>query len=443
MKNYIAFLLCIVCALSSTGCSRDSGLLAAPDYPKMAPYPNVNDYTAVTGDVDMQKYLKAEKDYRETLDRQRLYEFNCTGLEEYFFATARELLSDPLEQNIAYSPVNMYIALGMLAEVTDGSSRQQILTLLGEEDVETVRMKCKSLWNACYRDTGATTSIPASSIWLQNDYPYHEEVISTLAKDYYASSFSGEMGTEQYSKALQNWLNDNTGGLLSDASKEIKLSKDTRIALATTLYFCAGWFDEFSENRTENGIFHLADESLECDFMYQSFSRNYYWGDKFSAVKQSFQAGGGMWFILPDEGVSVSELITDSEATEFILSDGDWDKNKNLTVNLSVPKFDVSSTIDLSAAMHDLGIKDVFDITVSDFTPLTNEPLSLSEATHSVRVKIDEEGCEAAAFTVMALAGAAMPPTEEVDFVLDRPFLFVITSDSGLPLFIGVVNRPV
>lgn len=33
-------------------------------------------------------------------------------------------------------------------------------------------------------------------------------------------------------------------------------------------------------------------------------------------------------------------------------------------------------------------------------------------------------------------------PEEEVEFVLDRPFLFVITSNDGLPLFVGTVYRP-
>ena len=34
-------------------------------------------------------------------------------------------------------------------------------------------------------------------------------------------------------------------------------------------------------------------------------------------------------------------------------------------------------------------------------------------------------------------------PEEEVDFVLDRPFLFAITGVDNLPLFVGLVNRPV
>ena len=58
-------------------------------------------------------------------------------------------------------------------------------------------------------------------------------------------------------------------------------------------------------------------------------------------------------------------------------------------------------------------------------------------------MKVDEEGCEAAAYTVvMVEAGGAMPPDDEVDFTLDRPFLFAVTGDSDLPLFTGVVNQP-
>ena len=66
----------------------------------------------------------------------------------------------------------------------------------------------------------------------------------------------------------------------------------------------------------------------------------------------------------------------------------------------------------------------------------------LSSAKHAARVAIDEEGVTAAAYTVMMEAGAAEPPDEEIDFTLDRPFVFAITSQDGLPLFIGVVNTP-
>ena len=66
----------------------------------------------------------------------------------------------------------------------------------------------------------------------------------------------------------------------------------------------------------------------------------------------------------------------------------------------------------------------------------------VSQAKHGVRVAIDEEGVTAAAYTMMAMDGAGAPPEEEIDFTLDRPFLFALSDDQGLPLFAGVVNQP-
>ena len=66
----------------------------------------------------------------------------------------------------------------------------------------------------------------------------------------------------------------------------------------------------------------------------------------------------------------------------------------------------------------------------------------MSQVQHAVRIAVDEEGVTAAAYTLETLYGAASPPDEEVDFVLDRPFVFGITSHDGLPLFVGVVDRP-
>ena len=154
-----------------------------------------------------------------------------------------------------------------------------------------------------------------------------------------------------------------------------------------------------------------------------------------------------MWFILPDEGVAPEELLSDGEAMDFLFAADryEWENQKVLFVNKSIPKFDVSSQFDLTEGLQALGVTDVFDPALSDFTPMTTDvkdPIILAQASHAARVVIDEDGCTAAAFTVVAAGGAGMPPEDEVDFVLDRPFIFCITGESGLPLFVGIVNYP-
>ena len=118
---------------------------------------------------------------------------------------------------------------------------------------------------------------------------------------------------------------------------------------------------------------------------------------------------------------------------------------KKIRINLSVPKFDVSSEQNLKKGLQNLGVTNCFDENKSDFSSLCpdfKDPIFISKIEHGVRVAIDEEGVTATAYTVEMLAGSSRPSDDEIDFVLDRPFIFVITSEDGLPLFTGVVNQP-
>ena len=94
--------------------------------------------------------------------------------------------------------------------------------------------------------------------------------------------------------------------------------------------------------------------------------------------------------------------------------------------------------------MESIGVTDVFDPDRADFSPLADfdEPAAVTQVQHAARVKIDEEGCEAAAFTaIMADATSAMPEDlPVVEMNLNRPFAFAITGADGLPLFVGAVN---
>ena len=54
---------------------------------------------------------------------------------------------------------------------------------------------------------------------------YSQQTLDTLAKVYFASSFSGQMGSEAYNQALRDWLNQQTEGLLENGRfTAVKLS---------------------------------------------------------------------------------------------------------------------------------------------------------------------------------------------------------------------------
>lgn len=406
-------------------------MLASASYPVLTPYPGEYDYDSYIAWSEEQKALHNQPDgYADSLQA-------CWD------RLVPALLSDSGDSNAACSPLNIYMALAMLAECTDGNTRQQILELLNADSIYASRLQAGQVWKAHYNNDGLSKSILGSSLWLQKNYGFDESTADLLAENYFASVFQGDLGTPELNEALQAWLNEQTGGLLQDQVRNVNFDPMTVLALATTIDYQVQWRDfEFSEKKNTQDIFHGANGDTEETFMHRVLDYGpYYWSEHFGAVSLPLEDGSQMWLILPDEGISPAEIT--QEAMTF-LADPNKKDQKRLRVNLSLPKFDVVSQKDIVGTLQQLGITDVFDGSKADFSPIlpTDDGGYVSAVNHAARVAVDEKGVTAAAFTVIMRCGAAMPPEEEMDFTLDRPFLFCVESRDGLPLFAGIVNEP-
>ena len=113
-------------------------------------------------------------------------------------------------------------------------------------------------------------------------------------------------------------------------------------------------------------------------------------------------------------------------------------------VSMRIPKFDVTSGIDMKAALQAMGIKSVFDERSLPFSRISEDPrLFLGKADHTARVKITEDGVEAASYVDSGIAVAGIPERiKRMRFDLDRPFLFAVTKGNRIPLYVGAVVDP-
>lgn len=410
-------------------------IVAEAEYPVYPAEPRFEDYMD-DGEEGWDAYEAAYTEYTEALRKLGKLdaEIDSGAVRGLADRTVGKIFTDG--ENRVYSPVSLYAALAMLTEMTAGETRQQVMELLGEADGASLRQQIKELWIGVYTDDDQSVCRLANAAFLRENAEVKQEAVDTLADWHFASTYRVPMGTEEADKAIAGWLNQNTGGLLSQETGNIRTDGNDLLRLYNTIYYKSGWQDAFKSSRTKQDTFTAADGSAQrVDFMHRTESGSYRKGDGYTAAPRSLNYGR-MVFVLPDEGVTpesllqrqgfLAELTGDYNAAELV-----W----------SVPKFDVKSSTELNEVLQALGVTDAFDWTKADFAPLTDNGAFLSSAMQAARVKIDEEGVEAAAYTELVCADSAMmevPPTVEMD--LDRPFLFAIFDYNNIPLFVGTVN---
>jgi serine protease inhibitor len=107
-------------------------------------------------------------------------------------------------------------------------------------------------------------------------------------------------------------------------------------------------------------------------------------------------------------------------------------------VELKLPKFKLEYGIkDLNDSLISLGMESAFS-DAADFSGIS-EGILISSVLHKAVIEVNEEGSEAAAATAvgMELADAL---EDQITFIADRPFVFLIIDDTtGIIMFMGKV----
>ncbi|MDE7234446.1 MAG: hypothetical protein K2N29_05220 [Ruminiclostridium sp.] len=306
---------------SGISVSASAETLAKAVYPEAAPYPDESQYFGSDGIFDGYAFDRVYEPWREQKKARWEAAEQLGGLSEFYRSTVLTFLSGAGSENRVYSPISLYSALSMLAETTDGESREQILALLNMENIEALREQAKTLWTANYRNDGATTTILANSVWLNQEVDFVQKTVDRLAGDYYASSYRGDPESEEMNRLLRDWLNEQTGGLLKEAAENTELSPETVMALYSTVYFRAKWDQEFQAENNDEKIFHGASGDVTAEFMNATaLPGTYYWGEDYGAIRLWFADRDGMWLILPDEGKTVDDVLASGEYIEMIES---------------------------------------------------------------------------------------------------------------------------
>ncbi|MBR4905321.1 MAG: serpin family protein [Clostridia bacterium] len=367
------------------------------------------------------------------------------------YAGFSDVLSSKLldgTQNKNLSPISVYLALAMTAEGASGETQADMLKLLGCSSLEELRGVCGAMLETLSFDTEDSTLEIADSIWMADrngTLTFREDYLKTLADVYRSEANAVDFAKAETGKQIAAWITEHTRGKITLSPDDFRFDPDTVAVLINTIYLKDAWRDAFYEGATQSGTFHGLSGDLTVDYMHRTDNDvMIIKGDGFLSYSLPLLRVGRMTFILPDEGTPLSDLFGTPEKLDALLNDG---MPIRADVDVKLPKFKFEDRIELNEILESLGLGRAFDPDRADFSGMCvdKNDIFISKVLQGSFIGVDENGVEAAAYTMIVMAeGCALYPEDlpKIDFHLTRPFLYTIESDDGTVLFIGTVTEP-
>ena len=201
---------------------------------------------------------EANKDITKSL-KSSDYRMKGNSLEDFDLFFLKE---ENKEENVVYSPLSIKYALAMLADASEGDSKEQITNIIGD-------YKSKKYTNS------KNLSL-ANAFFIKNSF---KENVKQEYKDIVSKKYGAEVVYDEFksAKPMNDWISNKTLGLLKDMLQDSDV-KDLDFALINALAIDMDW----------NEIFILH-PSAGVGVDYREYNENFIWNaaKSVSAIKFS------------------------------------------------------------------------------------------------------------------------------------------------------------
>ncbi len=345
--------------------------------------------------------------------------------------------------NVFVSPFSAQAALSMTANGAKGETLKQMLAALNMQDFDlnAINKYNQSIIKAIATLDNTSFLSSANGIWSRVDLL--ESFIGSMQESYDAKAEKTDFSREALI-AINDWAKEHTKGMIPELYDVDKgVSPSLFVVLANALYFNGAWKDPFDKAFTEKGVFTNSDKSQSViDMMKESGYRNYLDCGTFDLCEKPYgNEAFSMVFLLPHKGTALSQCIGELTMKDWKALTASLEESEKL-VRLTVPKFEWKNLeYNLKPALESMGMQIPFT-DQADFRNMTEwNGLFIGSVTQKTALSLNEQGTQAAAITKIEMWGSN-GDDNYVDFVLNRPFAFLIKEKStGVILFAGAVNR--
>ena len=353
-------------------------------------------------------------------------------------------------RSIVCSPLSITYVLSMVNDGATGITEQELERTLGfhKGGIQAVNDYCKNLIdNLPHVDEKVQLNI-ANAIFVNDKYQLKKLFQQDMASYYDAKAEALDFSSPSTLDRINGWCDEKTRGMIPTILERV--DPRTVSYLLNAIYFKAEWASMFEKNETREEVFTTPDGETRVPLMHQNVYMNYLRNDQYAAV--SIPYGNGQWMMtvmLPEDGKTTDDVISSLAASGWST---DFLKNplreaRRYAVDLKLPRFETAFDTDDAGGLIELlkgmGIRRAFDGNSAEIPNMCeNGDLYISMMKQKAKIKVNEEGSEAAAVTIAglnflsAVADTQEPP--KATFHANRPFVYVIhEQSSGVILFVG------
>lgn len=345
--------------------------------------------------------------------------------------------------NIFFSPLSIEFALVIAYEGAKGKTKEEMERVLNLPSNETARRSSFArIFNLLNKNGEYELSL-ANALWIQKGYPILEEYRKTIERYYPADVYRVDFVNDPDGAVseINEWVSERTKGKINKILNGV--SRMTRVIITNAIYFKGKWLHQFEKSKTQLMEFYVTkDKAVKVQMMHTKEEFPYTETKDFQLLEMPYKGNEiSMIVILPKkvDGLKNIEEKINASLLRSLLS-----KLSEREVIVYFPKFKFEKEYDIAGYLQKMGMKYAFEPGLADFSGISGrKDIFISKIKHKAYVKVDEEGTEAAAATVVVGVMGAVPVRETI-FRADHPFIFfIIDKRTGVILFMGRVVNPV
>jgi serpin B len=334
------------------------------------------------------------------------------------------------------SPISITYALGMLNNGAAGETQAEINKVLGfgETGADGINAFCRKMLTEAPKLDKLTKVMIANTIYMNKDYELKPDFISKANTFYDATLETRDFADGKTRGVINKWGSDHTEGMIPEVLTEDEFDPTAVSYLLNAIYFKGAWAEKFDKNNTSDETFYGYNGETQVPMMHQEHEFGYTETDGFQVLRLPYGNNAySMTILLPKEGKTISNVLATLTADTW----QQYQRMGSATVDVKLPRFESKSDVDLTKIMSALGMPKAFT-PAAEFPDFCNVPTCIDLMKQVAKIKLNEEGTEAAAVTVIGIKVTSVGPLQRVEFHATRPFLYVISEQStGAIFFIG------